>query len=89
MAAQVQRETCRVVAGIGIVLRGLTIADLLNSIQRKRKMDGWTRLEGRTASRECGCASVETLCSVSMDLRRSAHCASEYADQPRSCVTIG
>jgi hypothetical protein len=49
MAAQVQRETCRVVAGIGVVLRSLTIADLLNAIQRKRKMDGWTRLEGRTA----------------------------------------
>jgi hypothetical protein len=49
MAAQVQRETCRVVAGIGVVLPSLTIADLLNAIQRKRKMDGWTRLEGRTA----------------------------------------
>jgi hypothetical protein len=49
MAAQVQRETCRVVAGIGVVLRSLSIADLLNAIQRKRKMNGWTRLEGRTA----------------------------------------
>jgi hypothetical protein len=46
-----QREICRVVAGIGVVLRGLTIADLLNSMDaRGRQMD---ELAGREAQPMC------------------------------------
>jgi hypothetical protein len=52
MAARVQREICRVVVGIGVVLRGLTIADLLNSMGASgRRMD---ELSGREAQSMCG-----------------------------------
>lgn len=70
MVAQVQRKTCPVVARIRIRIRiafapprDCRSPQFNAAVQRKRRVDGWTRLEGKTASRWCHCASVETLCS--------------------------
>jgi hypothetical protein len=70
MVAQVQRKTCPVVARIRIRIRiafapprDCRSPQFNAAVQRKRRVDGWTRLEGKTASRWCRCASVETLCS--------------------------